>query len=215
MPIQTLAGMVVCLALAFALPAPAQTSDDLARARDLYKEKKFQEAEDLLREALSGEPENAEAGYWLGLCLLELKEYEEAEKALRNAEENRPEEPRAMPRVDMIRIGLARSYMERDRLNEAQAALDAAVKIKADNPDAYYYRGMLDARRKDYAASARSMDKAIELDPRNAYAHYYAGLAYNQIKRPDLVVQRLQMFLKLAPDAPEAVKVQSLLRSIR
>lgn len=209
--------MLTAIAICAFLGAPVfpQTSEDLARARDLYKGKKFQEAETLLRRVLDAEPGNAEAGYWLGMSLLELKRFDEAEGTLRKAEQNRPEESGAMPRIDMIRVGLARCYMERDRLGEAQAALDEALRIKADNPDAYFYRGMLEARRKDYASSARSMDKVIELDPKNAYAYYYAGLAYNQIKRPDLVVQRLQTFLKLAPDAPEASKVQSLLRSIR
>lgn len=213
MLIRLMTGVMICAVLG--MPAFSQTADDLARARDLYHGKKFQEAETLLRRVLDAEPGNAEAGYWLGLSLLELKRFDEAEEALRKAEENRPEESGAMPRIDMIRVGLARCYMERDRLGEAQAALDEALRIKADNPDAYFYRGMLEARRKDYASSARSMDKVIELDPKNAYAYYYAGLAYNQIKRPDLVVQRLQTFLKLAPDAPEASKVQSLLRSIR
>lgn len=213
MHIRLVTGVMIWAALA--MPAFPQTSEDLARARDLYHGKKFQEAETLLRRVLDTEPANAEAGYWLGMSLIELKRFDEAEEVLRKAEENRPEGAAAMPRIDMVRIGLARCFMERDRLAEAQAALDEAVRIKADNPDAYYYRGMLEARRKDFASSARSMDKVIELDPRNAYAYYYAGLAYNQIKRPDLVVQRLQTFLKLAPDAPEAPKVQSLLRSIR
>lgn len=213
MLIRLMSCLMICAALA--VPALPQTSEDLARARDLYHGKKFQEAETLLRRILDTEPGNAEAGYWLGLSLVELKRFDEAEQALRKAEENRPEGAESMPRIDMIRIGLARCFMERDRLAEAQAAVDEALRIKADNPEAYFYRGMLEARRKDYAASARSMDKAIELDPKNAYAYYYAGLAYNQIKRPDMVVQRLQAFLKLAPDAPEAPKVQSLLRSIR
>lgn len=213
MLIRLITCVMTCAILA--MPAFPQTSEDLARARDLYHGKKFQEAETLLRRVLDTEPDSAEAGYWLGLSLLELKRFDEAEQALRKAEESRPEGTEAMPRIDMIRIGLARCFMERDRLGEAQAALDEAVRIKADNPDAYFYRGMLEARRKDYTASARAMDKAIELDPKNAYAYYYAGLAYNQMKKPDLVVQRLQTFLKLAPDAPEASKVQSLLRSIR
>ncbi len=213
MLMRTMIGVVIGAFLG--TTAFAQTAEDLARARDLYRGKNFQEAEKVLRQVLAAEPDNAEAGYWLGLSLLELRKFDEAEQVLRKAEENRPEGPEAMPRIDMIRVGLARSFMERDRLGDAQAALDEAVRVNADNPDAHFYRGMLEARRKDYAASARAMDKVIELDPKNAYAYYYAGLAYNQIKRPDLVVQRLQMFLKLAPDAPEASKVQSLLRSIR
>ena len=53
------------------------------------------------------------------------------------------------------------------------------------------------------------------MNPENPYAHYYAGLAYNQIKRPDKMLEHFRTFLKLAPEAPEAPKVRALLRGIR
>ena len=182
---------------------------------------KFKEAETAAREVLQAAPEDFEAHYVLGLSLLGQEKPKEAEQALLKAEkampEIKPEEPdNALRfRASSVQVGLARVYLEQKQLDKAADAFIRAEKTQSKNADVYFYRGMLDAHRKDYAAAARDMDKAIELDPRRAEAYYYAGIAYNQIKKPDKMVERFQEFLKLAPDAPEAAKVRALLRSIR
>jgi tetratricopeptide (TPR) repeat protein len=114
-----------------------------------------------------------------------------------------------------MQVDLARAYVELKDWDKAEAALRAAQEINADNPEIHYLRGRVAAARKNYAAAAADFEKAIELNPRHAYAHYYAGIAYNSLKRPDKTVQHFNIFLKLAPDAPEAEKVQSLLRALR
>jgi len=187
----------------------------------LLGQNKFKEAETAAREGLHAAPEDVEANCVLGWSLLGQNRSKEAEQALLKAETAVPEikpedtnEPLRF-RASAVHIGLARVYMEQKQLDKAADAFSRAEKIQPKNPDLYYYRGMLDAHRKDYAAAARDMDKAIELDPKRAEAYYYAGIAYNQIKKPDKMVERFQAFLKLAPDAPEAAKVKALLRSIR
>jgi len=78
-----------------------------------------------------------------------------------------------------------------------------------------YQLGLAQTRKEDWQAAGDSLAKATELNPTFAYAHYYAGIAYSRVKRPDLVSKHLEMFLKLAPKAPERSAVTSLLRSIR
>ena len=226
-------GIAFCFCILVLTPwLPGQTTADrIGNCRQLVEAREYQKAEAAAKEILSGEPRNAEAGWLLGLSLLGQDRFKEAETALLAAEEALlppPEPDKAEPaeiqkeavhsagsRADDIQIALARAYMGQKSLDQAEAALARAVKIRADNPDLYFYRGTLDAQRKDYAASARDMDKSIELDPKRAQAYYYAGIAYSQIKQPDRMVERFQTFLKLAPDAPEAPKVKALLRSIR
>jgi hypothetical protein len=48
-----------------------------------------------------------------------------------------------------------------------------------------------------------------------AYAHYYAGMAYNKAKRVDLMATHFERFLKLAPAAPERPVVESVMRTVR
>ena len=66
----------------------------------------------------------------------------------------------------------------------------------------------------DNAAAIDDLEKAMAKNPGNAYAHYYAGVAYNGLKRTDKMVEHFQHFLRLAPRAPEAKKIQSVLRAV-
>jgi tetratricopeptide (TPR) repeat protein len=216
MSLRHMAGLGI---LVLAIPLFGQdTADKMERARKLLAEKDYKQAESVVREVLGEAPENADANYVLGLSLLGQDRFKEAEEALLKADKAASSEgaaPSTSPRPEAIQVGLARAYMDQKELDKAGEALARADKMKPDDPDVYYYRGMLDAHRQDYAAAARDMDKTIELDPKRAHAYYYSGIAYNQIKRPDKMVERFQMFLKLAPDAPEAAKVRALLRVVR
>jgi tetratricopeptide (TPR) repeat protein len=194
------------LALSQLIPLIAE--DKLSQAIELYESKKYRDAETLLREVLVEDSSNSRARHTLGVVLLELDNAGEAAAELQKAVE-------IGPATDKLQVDMARACVKLKEWDKAETALKAAEEIKSDNPDVPYYRGMVAAARKDYAASAANFEKAIELNPNNAYAHYYAGLAYNALKRSDKTVQHLDAFLRLAPDAPEAKKVQSVLRSFR
>jgi lipoprotein NlpI len=66
----------------------------------------------------------------------------------------------------------------------------------------------------NFAEAAASFQKATELDPNWANAHFNAGLAFSKARRPDLTAEHFQAFLKLAPQAPERGEVQSILRTL-
>jgi len=203
-----LARIAVLSLLALSQLLPLIAEDKLSQAIELYESKKYRDAETTLREVLVEDSNNSRARHTLGLVMLELDNAGEATAELQKAVE-------LGPVTDKLQVDLARAYVKLKEWDKAEAALKAAEEIKSDNPDIPYYRGMVAAAHKDYAASAANFEKAIELNPNNAYAHYYAGLAYNALKRSDKTVQHLDAFLRLAPDAPEAKKVQSVLRSFR
>jgi regulator of sirC expression with transglutaminase-like and TPR domain len=64
-------------------------------------------------------------------------------------------------------------------------------------------------------AAAQAFERCVEADPRFAYAYYYAGLAYDRLNRADLMINRLEMFQRLAPEAPERPEVESILQTVR
>ncbi|MFB3779545.1 MAG: tetratricopeptide repeat protein [Bryobacteraceae bacterium] len=179
---------------------------------ELFESRRYSEAATELREVVKEQPADATAKYYLGLALLELKEYEPAAEQFRLADEQRRE---IKPRADQIKAGLAQVYTEQKRYDEAQRLIDEALKENDKSAEAHFAQGKLRVHTKDYAAAVPALEKAIELDPANAYAHYNAGIAYSNMRRPDRMVNEFQIFLKLAPDAPEADKVKSLLRSVR
>lgn len=191
------------LGLALALVASAVNAD-VEKGVRLFKEKNYEQAETELREAVSAAPDSAEANYYLGLALLEQKKYGESERFFRKAIESQSE----------ARIGLARALMMQDKLDAASEELDRAESSVENNADLHRTRGMILLKREKYADAAAQLRKAIEIDPKDAYAHYYYGMANSRLRKTDLMIKHFQLFLELAPEAPEAAKVRSLLRSL-
>jgi len=70
-------------------------------------------------------------------------------------------------------------------------------------------------RQRDFVAAAETLDRCIAANPRRAYAYYYAGMAYRQLDRVDLMADRFDTFVRLAPDAPERPQVETILNSLR
>ncbi len=101
--------------------------------------------------------------------------------------------------------------------NVDQALNDAtqAVGDAADQPEAHYQLGLVLSKKEDWNHAATEFARAAELDPRYAYAYYRAGMAYNKARRIDLMANAFEMFLKLAPKAPEAPAVQQIMRTVR
>jgi len=102
--------------------------------------------------------------------------------------------------------------------NNSGRALEAAVQAAEVAPDlfeAQYQLGLVKARVGDWAGSAAALDRAAQINPSFAYAHYNAGQAYSKIKRIDLTAEHFERFLRLAPAAPERAGVESLMRTLR
>lgn len=97
----------------------------------------------------------------------------------------------------------------------AAATASAAGDTTPADAQAAYELGLARAAAGDYAPAARAFDAATDANPRLAYAYYHAGLAYGRINRPDLTAIRFDMFLRLAPDAPERPQLESILRTMR
>ena len=80
---------------------------------------------------------------------------------------------------------------------------------------AHYQLGIAKVRLEDYAGAAEAFELATTHDPAFAYAYYYGGMANSRIDRSDQMAINFERFLTLAPEAPEAARVQSLMRSVR
>jgi tetratricopeptide (TPR) repeat protein len=95
----------------------------------------------------------------------------------------------------------------------ADRARNAAAAFPAD-PFVQYELGLAHMRRNDYAAAAQAFQQTIEISPRFAYAYYYGALAFDRIGRTDLMAARMEIFLRLAPEAPERPEVESIMRTL-
>lgn len=181
---------------------------DLDRGIQLYEAGKFQDAETALAAAVEANPDNARAHEYLGRTRLELHKFPAAQAELVKADELSPDNA-------AVKIGLARAYLEQKQLDKAESEANRAAELSDSNPDVPLYRGAIAVAKRDFRNGAKLLEDAVAKKPDAAYAHYYAGLAYNGLRQPDKMVEHFRTFLKLAPDAPEAPKVQSLLRATR
>jgi tetratricopeptide (TPR) repeat protein len=114
--------------------------------------------------------------------------------------------------------------------NRVDEALDKATQAarQVENPapggapagasekfHALYQLGLVKAKKEDWTGAADAFERAAAIDPVFAYAHYYAGLSYSKIQRPDRVALHFDHFLTIAPNAPERSAVTSIMRTIR
>ena len=112
-------------------------------------------------------------------------------------------------------IGRSGTALVDGNLDGAQAAARKAVEVDGNSAPARYQLGVVEAARNDQAQAAEAFARAAEIDPQMAYAHYEAGMAFYKVKRVDRMAVHFENFLKLAPEAPEAPAVQSIMRTVR
>ena len=183
------------------LVASQAVGQDLDRGIEEFRKSNNSEAESLLRKAVEQQGDNARAHAFLAMALVEQQKTSEAETHAKKADELDP---------SVGKLALARLYIEQKKLDEAEAALKDA------NPEeVQYIRGLLNFHRGRHQEAADDLEAYSSKNPEHAYAHYYAGLAYNGLKRPDKMLTHFELFLRLKPDAPEARKVRSVLRAVQ
>jgi tetratricopeptide (TPR) repeat protein len=97
----------------------------------------------------------------------------------------------------------------------AHASAQQAVAAAGNTPEAHYQLGLVEAKRQNWGAAASAFDRAAELNPSFAYAHYYGGLMHYRAKRLDQMAIHFEQFLKLAPEAPERPEVLQIMKTVR
>jgi tetratricopeptide (TPR) repeat protein len=112
-------------------------------------------------------------------------------------------------------IGLSGQQLMRDDVDGALASAQHAVEMNGGMAEAHYQLGLVLAKRQDWATAAAEFDRVTEINPSNAYAHYYGGLMQYRANRPDRMANHFEQFLKLAPEAPERPEVTQIMRTVR
>ncbi len=204
-PMKKLAGLAV---LGFALAAAPLSAATVDEALGMLKAHKFPQAEAAFAGLAGAEPDNAAVRSYWALTLAELARPDDARAQLTKARES------SAP-VDLTKTVEARLKLGDQQADAALALLNEGLAANPDSGMALHYRGLAFANKRDFAKSIESLERSLELDPGFAYTHYYLGMAYNGMRRPDKAVAHLQQFVQQAPDAPDADKVRSLLKAFR
>jgi Tfp pilus assembly protein PilF len=161
-----------------------------------------------LRAAVKAYPQYYAARLELGRQLRGQHDFGEAEEALKPLGEIAPK--RAEPRLEYAVVLLALKRPE-----EAAVQLRQALELEEANWASHLHLGwaLLEA---EPAEAARHFKRALELDEHKAaQAHLsLARLAYARGSRQE-AVGRLEAYLTLAPDAPDAPAVRRLLKQLQ
>jgi len=117
--------------------------------------------------------------------------------------------------VELVSSG--ESKLAAARLAVAKKDYDRAESLIGDasGEDLEYVRGLVHFYKNRFQEAATDLEAASSKRPGNAYAHYYAGLAYSKSGKPDRMLSHFEMFVKMKPDAPEARKVRAVLKTGR
>ena len=206
------------LILAVMVFLPQTMSAQAGNGLELYNSWKFVEAEAIFREAVKANPGDLEAGYYLGLSLLMQDKSAEALEILTKVKEARDKEggkaKTDVPDEYLIQMALAQANLKLKQNDQAWKNLELAGKAHADAADIHVYRGVYYLNQENVKKAVKELEKAMEMDEHNVYAHYYAGHAYLRSGDAAKAVEVFKIFLQLAPAAPEADKAKALIAAL-
>jgi tetratricopeptide (TPR) repeat protein len=191
-------------ALATALVLLASQQADLPPQK-LFESGKLQEAIDSIKQHPDAPPDQV---YLRALAHRKLNQNDEAKEAFGALAATGDESA-------WKSVGASGTALIEGDLDAAEAAARKAVEKDPESSRAQYQLGLVLSARGTQPPAAEAFAKAAELDPQMAYAHYEAGMAYYKAKRVDRMAVYFENFLKLAPTAPEAPAVKSIMKTVR
>ena len=103
-----------------------------------------------------------------------------------------------------LRFNLALIYLKLGKNDLAESELKETIRLKDDYNEAYMVLGVLSGLKKDHKEAAKFYKKVIELDPENAYAHFYLGAAYERIGNRKGAITEFRKCIELDAQYAEA-----------
>lgn len=190
------------------VPKPAQELYEKAQQAILAGDGK--RAIEHLRAAISIYPDFPLALNSLGVEYLKLGSADKALEALRSAVKLSPEA--FVPRLN---YGIA--YLEKKQFAEAEANLRQALQKNDSSPSAHMYLGITLISLRRYDEAEKELQRAVSLKGGDsmAQAHKLLGGLYWQKGQFKQAAEQLEVYLKLAPKAPDAEKIRTTVKELR
>lgn len=148
------------------------------------------------QKALSLQPKDPFVLWQIGLGLEVLEHYEEALQAYRSALVLKP----TGFLVAALHSSVGETYLSLKQYDKAIASLQEALRLDANQPDAYKDLGVAYSNLKRYPDAVKALQQSVRLKPDNAEAQYELGSAYQELKQYAAAVPPLREALRLKPD---------------
>ena len=89
------------------------------------------------------------------------------------------------------------SALDSQNYEEAMRLIDAALSIDPNSSELYFYKGLCNIAQSNYAESTAALYKSIELDENNVLAHFYLGVAFDNLSEEQNALNYYERFLQL------------------
>jgi tetratricopeptide (TPR) repeat protein len=206
-----------------ALGATASKADIEAKANEI-KTAKYTDIESMMTKDTGLKPDEALLWVNLGYGQAGLKKYDDATTSYKKAIdlESASKKPRGGV-LGLANAGLGEIYARTGKVQEANAAYDAAAKADPANA-ALHLRNeaVIFFQQNNGPAQVAAADEAIKVDPNQAILYYIKGQGLVQNATVDPKTQRIvlppdctaayQKYLELAPNGPYAAEVAGILQ---
>lgn len=145
--------------------AKSQAQTLVQQARELYKNDEDEKAAEVLKQAISYDPNNAEAHLRLGMSYAALGKETEAEDEYKKAVELFKKRIQEESQDGDAHFYLGESYKFLNRDEDAVRAYRQATRLKPDGEEAWYRLGMAETKLAHYPEAVTAFQKALEIDP--------------------------------------------------
>ena len=206
-----------------ALDLDPKSQETLTALADLYiKQKKYPEAEAMLRKLVAADPQNSSARAQLGRLLDEQGKHDEAAQELQQGLAANPGDPQAalelgtlyikanrypeaeqqfrlavqkMPKDAEAHLALGSLLMHVKKYPEAQQELLLAVQLKPDLADAYGNLAVVAAENKNYQLTLKALDYRAKFLPEGPASYFLRATTLDNLKAVPQAVDYYQRFL--------------------
>ena len=177
--------------------ADAACSAPLAHAAELIQQKRYQEAQSVLRKLIAADPGNAALYFALGYVHQQQEDWDEALESYQDSEDK-------MPGLSDVHSRLAYLFYRDDDPDNAIAEARTALSIDPRNAEAYRFLGLGLYGNTQYAAAIHAFHESLARDPNSADVYYDLGITLRDKGDIDAAAAAYRKAIALNPQLWEA-----------
>jgi tetratricopeptide (TPR) repeat protein len=163
----------------------------------LYEQKAYDRAIEAFQRALTLEPQNLRARFYLASSFLDAGREGEALESLN-------EVLRTDPKNVDARLQLGFLHSRAKRYDDAVRVLTEAANLDPRRPEIFLYLGMAHYRASNYDRAVRAYEEGLALDDAHKDLHFQLGVAFEKQGRFDQAVGQFRRVIALDPKHAEA-----------
>jgi tetratricopeptide (TPR) repeat protein len=117
----------------------------------------------------------------------------------------------AMGRHRGLSTSIGKAYLDLERYEDAGRAFERAIDVDPDDPEAHLGMAVVFLWMNQNELAVDNLLRSVGIIYHQPKAHYYLGLAYARLGRPDAAKSALEVSLHMRPGNPETQRLLSAL----